>query len=159
MDESKFRTSSLNLVMVWTNKPSAWRNKSSSNPPSLKVGTPILLWLFQSSFNWLHSQKGMYMRSLKFIALLLVLGSFASAQELTSVEVTKGETRKGFDHWNLTVSLDKPAPEGGAEVSLAADPVTAAAVPATIVIPEGQLSFTTAVGANPLATEGSIYAN
>lgn len=123
------------------------------------------------------------MRSIKILSLLLVLGSFAFSQDevqahpaqnnailhvglaegepvvVSNVEVVKGETRKGFDHWNLTVTISKPAPEGGIEVSLAADPVTAAAVPSTMIVPEGTNMATVVIGANPLATEGSIYAN
>jgi len=114
---------------------------------------------------------------IKTLSLLFVLVSLASAQDhpaqnnailhvglsdpaqLATVEVTKGETRKGFDHWNLTITLTAPAPEGGAEISLAADPVTAAAVPPTMTVPESNTTATIVVGANPLATEGSIYAN
>ncbi len=63
----------------------------------------------------------------------------------------------------FTVTLDLPAPIGGASVALALTPTNAGAIPATVVVPAGQLSATfdyvdgsTVMSASVSATLGAI---
>jgi len=79
--------------------------------------------------------------------------------QIDSVVITPGETVKGIAHWNVKIVLTAPAPAGGAEVGLAADPVNSTTLPAKITVPESQTEISFVAGRNPLATEGDIYAN
>ena len=60
-------------------------------------------------------------------------------------EVTGGKTSTG------TVTLDAPAPDGGALVSLSSDNTAAVTVPASITVPAGQTTQTFTAKTNPVA--------
>lgn len=74
--------------------------------------------------------------------------TFASSMSLTPSSVTKGQSS------TLTVSLTKPAPEGGAVVTLS-DNTTSVWTPASVTIPEGAYSATTTLHTVPTSKEGS----
>lgn len=79
--------------------------------------------------------------------------------ELSKIEVSEAPTVKKVSHWTVKVAITAPAPTGGIDVSLAADPDNSATVPAIVNVPEGETEASLIIGANPLAKEGTIYAN
>jgi large repetitive protein len=60
---------------------------------------------------------------------------------------------------SFTVTLDIPAPAGGAAVSLAVEPAGAGALPASVTVPEGQLSATFDYVDGSTATTATVSAS
>jgi hypothetical protein len=78
--------------------------------------------------------------------------SLLSSINLSSASVTEGRSVEA------TVTLNQAAPHNGAKVSLAADPVGAAMVPASVTVPAGATSATFPVKVGKAASV-TIYGN